>query len=847
MVPVKIAGTNTNIEITQFLLNIFKYFYHVKTIINEKFMRIKIIFLCLFVAVLAKAQNSEQINVPGFGTLAAINKGGNFDVDFGKYGKFNFSGTISPLKLETKATVEQLKEFPGYKHYQKMGLRDIALKVSPGGLEMEANADTKGNLKNLCDALKISRPVIGVGVKISKEGFALNGALDFSDQPIVVEVIKDETRLTLQKLELAAEVGIGQEGFEDPTLSVKLESLIKPTKWDKDLKMVMAISYDLLTMEIKASGSMVDTWTNPFGLSNHFKKDVVVLNNTAISVGWIPGAPTPTTLGFYLEKAILFDLEFGMAMSISPASREFAGKADCNKISMNNLTGILREGFNLKVPDVFPDNVFIEDAMVLFSPAGGEVGEFEIEKGFAIAGRIKLGDALDANLDFHTDMETFFLLDFDMEANVKEALMKQIKKIKPIAPVMKKVLSTFEVRQIQLHLEANNQLVMAGATHCKFSVFDKPIEFEWKGKFDGGAMIDEMVNKVKEEGLGKVAEVSKKVTAAVGNAAGKSKEIASKAFNEATELAKTASKHATHTQKECDSKCVPDFANKLSKPLYTGSELAVDKFYENVINELVNIASDNDQETRQFRSEYVKTEWDQLCKQIDDSWENIISKKDYTRFYILQSSAENGGKIYRKLVRGYKDRYIAHRNYIWEKMMNANAEDAKEVELKGEKVPDGIYYIQSAMSYGKSNKGFLEFPGKNPAWAKNGNAMDVWTKDDNPNKKFYFQKRIKSPYYNILSGEMKYRKFAIDCQGGKTSKGTVLQSNQENYVVSQLFYLKHLGNGVFKIYNADGKIVALKTNQNNENGNKVHLWDDHNSTTAQWVLINAKTGQKYVP
>ncbi|PWH82214.1 hypothetical protein DIT68_14000 [Brumimicrobium oceani] len=168
--------------------------------------------------------------------------------------------------------------------------------------------------------------------------------------------------------------------------------------------------------------------------------------------------------------------------------------------------------------------------------------------------------------------------------------------------------------------------------------------------------------------------------------------------------------------------------------------------------------------------------------------------------------------------------------------------------LKGVKVPEGVYYIQSGMSYGRNDNGYLQFPGKNPDWYRKGNLMTIWNKDANPNKKFHFEKGHNSEYYTITSGEHQYRGIAMDCKGGKTDKGTPIhgwETNTNN--AAQQFYLEHLGNGRFKIFHKSGKVVCLKDNKHNNNGNPVHLWDNHNAITTEWYLINSSTGKTFIP
>ncbi|MDY0131526.1 MAG: RICIN domain-containing protein [Desulforegulaceae bacterium] len=167
-----------------------------------------------------------------------------------------------------------------------------------------------------------------------------------------------------------------------------------------------------------------------------------------------------------------------------------------------------------------------------------------------------------------------------------------------------------------------------------------------------------------------------------------------------------------------------------------------------------------------------------------------------------------------------------------------------EKSLKGTEVPPYKFYIQSAMSYGRSNRGYLEFPGKD--WNYKGNTMDIWTKDSGLNKLFKFEKPYHSSHYIIRAAHS--GDGVIDCRGGKTTDGTPLHLwTKGNNNQAQQFYLKHLGSGRFKIYHKSGKVVCLKNNKTDKNGNKVHIWKDHNSITTEWYLINAYTNKAYIP
>ncbi len=167
--------------------------------------------------------------------------------------------------------------------------------------------------------------------------------------------------------------------------------------------------------------------------------------------------------------------------------------------------------------------------------------------------------------------------------------------------------------------------------------------------------------------------------------------------------------------------------------------------------------------------------------------------------------------------------------------------------VKGTKMPtENRFYIQSAMNYGRNQTGFLEFAGKDPSWNTTGAIMDVWTKDNNPNKLFRISKTRDAEYYTIHSASS--TNGVMDCKDGKSDKGTPLQLwtiSENNH--AQQFYFKHLGNGRYKIYHRSGKVVCLKDNKNTNNGNRVHLWDDHNAITTEWYLIDSSTGKLIMP
>lgn len=172
-----------------------------------------------------------------------------------------------------------------------------------------------------------------------------------------------------------------------------------------------------------------------------------------------------------------------------------------------------------------------------------------------------------------------------------------------------------------------------------------------------------------------------------------------------------------------------------------------------------------------------------------------------------------------------------------------------DVPVKGDKAPEGAYLIQSAMSKDRNpTQGFLQFPKDDSRkWKKKGNKTEISYKTyPKDSRTFNFYKPKDQAYYVI---HMAWDSdFALDIAGGKTTKGTPVHgwtTNSKN--PNQHFYLKHLGNGRYKIYHKSGKVVCLKDNKKDSDGNPVHLWDDHNGLSTEWFFINEETGKVYVP
>ena len=164
--------------------------------------------------------------------------------------------------------------------------------------------------------------------------------------------------------------------------------------------------------------------------------------------------------------------------------------------------------------------------------------------------------------------------------------------------------------------------------------------------------------------------------------------------------------------------------------------------------------------------------------------------------------------------------------------------------LNGEIIPQRTYYIQSAVSYGRNSLGFWDIPGSGISKLKNMANLQIYLKSSEDDRKFLFIKNSKGDYYNIRIGYTNYR---VDLIGGNTGNGSNVAAYERNGKSNQDFYLKHLGNGRFKIFHKSGKLLALANGAIDKNSTNIHLWQDHNAVQAEWYLIDVQTGKTYIP
>jgi hypothetical protein len=431
----------------------------------------------------------------------------------------------------------------------------------------------------------------------------------------------------------------------------------------------------------------------------------------------------------------------------------------------------------------------------------------------------------------------------NFDDKIKDDLVNELRKVEQLAPIIETILNTLEVRESHAALIFNTDASLGGELDFNITLFGKKLPIpKFKGKIDLNTIVNHLVSTIEKEAVNLIANLDKVVKEAG--------EIAKKASAEADKLlsdAKTVAKH-THSKDECDKKCCPNHARELSSPIVEGSFDAVRKFYFDVFPTLGKIHGSTPDETRQMRSNLIKADWDALFTTIDHRWDKILKDRTYVRFYILPSSAANGGKIYRNEVKEYRQKDLNYRKTVWERMMKNTSTGKEEAKIKGSKIPKGTYYIKSVKA-GNSDNGYFDisYNKEKKKWKLKGQRLQIWTKDNSGAKKYKFHKNRYLSYYIITPASDS--KFALDCEGGKSSKKTPIHLWSTHKGGSQQFYLEHKGNGKFAIVpkRDHNKCLALVDNKNANNGNKIHLWTYSDSPSKQWYLINTKTNKKYIP
>lgn len=153
------------------------------------------------------------------------------------------------------------------------------------------------------------------------------------------------------------------------------------------------------------------------------------------------------------------------------------------------------------------------------------------------------------------------------------------------------------------------------------------------------------------------------------------------------------------------------------------------------------------------------------------------------------------------------------------------------------------FFVQSAMNYGQNNGGYWDIPGM-PSQIAKGSNIQVWDLDGGHDRMFTLYKSSISGFYEIQVGNTLTSR--VDIDGARSDNGTNVKVWERNGNTAQMFRFHHLGQGRFKIFDYNGKVVCL-ANRSNQNGANVHVWDNHDGPWMEWYLIDAQSRQTYIP
>jgi len=658
-------------------------------------LRRNILLAVAFLASSLLPLSAEQISVKHFGSIQATRQGQNWTVTLPQVGSFSFQGTITPLNLESKVQPDDLSKVPGYSVLKRIGLQDTTLKLNADGLAIVARIDTKKHLKPIVRLLDIKAPFIDVTARVAPGGISLRGDLMFSRRDLNLLLIpKLGTRLFVQRLSLALDVGIELAKSEDepqisetakkkkklinldvtPVISVQAAVRVQPTQWDKPLSTLTEFSYDCVTQELTLAGTMQDRWVNPLGLSRVFKnREGVVFENAAFEIGWIPGSPTPTKIGFGIETAKIMDLVFGAVVDFSPTDGQLAFQAKVNKLNYSDLLKIITRVFGKRMPNVIPEDLALNDVEILFSPNGGKVGQLEIAQGFAFKGEARIGSALNGKIDFTANFDDGLQFSVEMNNSIREILLKRVRNHKALKVLVNRVTSTLNLRRIAIDLKAMRS-EFGGGVACDLTVFGKRINFNLSGSFNP----DRLVNSILDKIVDMAGDEFKAAYRAVGNAAkaagNKGKQVAMRAAQEAGQMAhdvKTSVKHSGHSKNKCMNDCVPHYANGQRRKMRDGTNEAVREFYQEALREIRGVEGETPEQTRKLREMMLGSEWNDLLRDIDDKWKRVHNDDEVKNYFVRDNSEKQAINKYRGLINEYWNNHKNYRTALWNQLMNA--------------------------------------------------------------------------------------------------------------------------------------------------------------------------------
>lgn len=149
------------------------------------------------------------------------------------------------------------------------------------------------------------------------------------------------------------------------------------------------------------------------------------------------------------------------------------------------------------------------------------------------------------------------------------------------------------------------------------------------------------------------------------------------------------------------------------------------------------------------------------------------------------------------------------------------------------------FFIQSAQNFGIDNKGYWDISGGEDKIREKA-KIQVWQLEKSEkDRRYIIDNSVNKAFVRIhIDGVAGY----LDIQGGSNKNGADLIIYGPNDKDNQNFTFKYLGNGKFKIFGGNGKLIALE-GRSSQNGKAIVMWDDHDGPWTEWVLVSVKTNK----
>ena len=173
-------------------------------------------------------------------------------------------------------------------------------------------------------------------------------------------------------------------------------------------------------------------------------------------------------------------------------------------------------------------------------------------------------------------------------------------------------------------------------------------------------------------------------------------------------------------------------------------------------------------------------------------------------------------------------------------------------QKKNAKIPQKAFWIKSATTHNLTVGGVWDIPGR-PKTLKNGMNLAVWELGNSSKDidRMYTLVPVSKDYYRIIvgkvaKGENISNRYGVDILGNKLEKGSNVGIWKSHGKSNQQFKFFHLGNGAFKIYTKNGKVLSL-ANGSSKNGSSIQIWPDANRNSKIWYLIDPVTKKTFIP